>query len=86
MVLHVMYNLIGNAVEYTQKRTGGKIKIWLERGKPWNKVVVWDSGIGIPKKLQHMVFEPFFSRNSPNGTGIGLSFCESVMERLGRER
>ncbi len=83
MIRHVMYNLIGNAVEFSQKRRDGKIRIWLERGDQWNKVVVWDSGIGIPRDYQHQVFDMFFSRNSPNGTGIGLSFCKAVMEGIG---
>jgi len=83
MMLHVMFNLIGNAVEFSQKRSEGHVNIWLERGKSWNKVFVRDSGIGIPKKYLHLVFDPFFSRNSQNGTGIGLSFCKSVMEGVG---
>jgi len=83
MVLHVMFNLIGNAVEFSQKRPKGNVKIWLENSKGWNKIIVRDSGIGIPKKYLHLVFDPFFSRNSQNGTGIGLSFCKSVMEGVG---
>jgi len=83
MILHVFYNLIGNAVEYSQKRKSGRIRIFCGKEAKWNTVIIWDSGIGIPKNLQHRVFEPFFSRNSPNGTGIGLSFCKSVMEGLG---
>jgi len=83
MVLHVMFNLIGNAVEFSQKKPNGTVRIYLEPGDPWNKVIVRDTGIGIPKKYLHVVFDPFFSRNSQNGTGIGLSFCKSVMEGIG---
>ena len=83
MICHVMYNLIGNAVEFSQKKPDGKIRIWLEQGEQWNKVIVWDSGIGVPRHFQHQVFDMFFSRNSPNGTGIGLSFCKAVMEGIG---
>ncbi len=83
MMLHVMFNLIANAVEFSQKRKGGRIRIWYEQNNPWNKVYVRDTGIGIPRKYQHLIFDPFFSRNSLNGTGIGLSFCKSVMEGIG---
>jgi signal transduction histidine kinase len=83
MVLHVMFNLVANAVEFSQKSPNGQVKIWLEQGAEWNKVYFWDNGIGIPRKYLHLVFDPFFSRNSQNGTGIGLSFCKSVMEGVG---
>ena len=82
MILHVFFNLIGNAVEFSQKRFG-EVKIWFEKDEKWNKAVVWDSGIGIPRKCQHQIFDPFFSRDSQNGTGIGLSFCKSVLEGMG---
>lgn len=83
MLLHVMFNLISNGIEFCQKREGGEIKIWLSSEENWNKLFFWDSGVGVPQKYLLSIFEPFVSINSPNGTGIGLSFCKSVMEGLG---
>jgi signal transduction histidine kinase len=83
MFIHVIFNLIANAVEFAQKSKGGSIEISATPGRNWNTVVVRDTGIGIPKQFLQKVFNPFFSRNSMNGTGIGLPFCKSVVEGIG---
>ena len=83
MILHVLFNLLSNAVLFAQKKNGGEIKIWLERGADWNKVHVRDNGTGISRSDIHRIFDPFFSQSGHNGTGIGLSFCKSVLESIG---
>ena len=83
LFLHVLYNLIGNAVEFAQKKTDSSITITSEIAARWNTISVRDTGIGIPKKYLSRVFDPFFSRNSMNGTGIGLPFCKAVIEDMG---
>ncbi|MEQ8689926.1 MAG: HAMP domain-containing sensor histidine kinase [Pseudomonadales bacterium] len=83
LFLHVLYNLVANAVEFAQKKRGGVVKITTEIGLRWNKINVWDNGVGIPQKNLNQIFEPFFSKNSMNGTGIGLPFCKSVIESIG---
>ena len=72
IILHVMYNLIANAVEFSQKTKDALIKIGLTQKEEWNEVTVWDNGIGVTREHQQIIFEPFFSLNSPHGTGIGL--------------
>ncbi len=84
MLLHVLYNLIGNAVVFSQRsRYEPAIDISLTQTDAWNLVKVRDNGLGVPRDSLQRIFDPFFSQNSPNGTGIGLSFCKSVMEGLG---
>lgn len=85
ILLHIIYNLIGNAVEFAQKRSGGKVWIRLvsDTNSEFNELKVADSGIGIPKDNLSQVFEPFFSHGSMNGTGIGLSFCKYAMQEFG---
>lgn len=83
MMLHVIYNLIANGVEFAQKRKSGNVNITTRVTQKWNELCVRDTGIGISADHLSRVFDPFFSHNSMNGTGIGLSFCKSVVEGLG---
>ena len=40
-----------------------------------------DNGAGIPPDILPRLFEPFFS-GKPEGMGLGLSLCESIVERF----
>lgn len=87
----IMNNLINNAIKYTA--SGGiKIKIDEEKKNSRNYVVirVEDTGIGIPKDKQSIIWEEFrqvsegFNR-SFEGTGLGLSITKKFVDKLGGE-
>ena len=42
------------------------------------RVTIWDNGVGIPKTIQHKVFEPYFSAK-PEETGLGLTMAEDLI-------
>jgi two-component system, OmpR family, phosphate regulon sensor histidine kinase PhoR len=85
-VERIILNLLSNAVKFTD--VGGKIitSVWDEGDRIF--ISVKDSGIGIPKEKQEMVFKRFvqidksLSRNH-NGSGIGLSLSKSLVELHG---
>ena len=78
----VFLNLMDNALDAVGQ--GGKVVVTsgLE-GK--NLVVrVNDSGPGVPPEIAERIFDPFFTTKEPGqGTGLGLSVCHSIMQRLG---
>ena len=82
----VLYNLIDNAMKYTQD--GGRIQVSLEeRGEN----LVWrveDNGVGIPPKDLEHIFDRFYrvdkarSRET-GGTGLGLSIVRQLVQMHG---
>ncbi len=77
----MLTNLIDNALKYTDK---GYVKIFLERDGAYAKLVVEDTGIGIPEEHLDRIFERFYvvdrsrSRKS-GGTGLGLSIVKHIV-------
>lgn len=79
----IMLNLFSNAVKYTSP--GGAIEVKLKAQKEQLAISVKDTGIGIPKEKQSVIFERFtqvdssFSRKC-EGSGIGLALVKSLVE------
>jgi two-component system sensor kinase FixL len=46
------------------------------------EVVVEDSGPGLPKEQRERIFEPFHT-TKPNGMGVGLAICRTVVQSHG---
>jgi signal transduction histidine kinase len=48
------------------------------------EIYVDDSGPGVPEELRREIFEPFFTTSEAGeGTGLGLSVCESILHAVG---
>ena len=82
----VLSNIIGNAYKFTEK---GFIKIDAEISKN-NLVIIKieDSGIGIAKNKQQLIFEEFTQADDNiekkyGGTGLGLTISKKIIEILG---
>ncbi|WP_125152979.1 sensor histidine kinase [Clostridium rectalis] len=79
-------NLIINGIKYNSE--GIKIKVTLEEFFDIVEIIIEDNGIGIPKELEHDIFNPFVrvdsSRNSRSGgTGLGLAITKTIIEKHG---
>src|SRR3989339_867772 len=82
--IHVLYNLMKNALHYIQEVGHGEIYISLRKTAQSNQLIFRDTGQGIkPEDLPH-VFEWLYSRTR-HGTGLGLYFCQQVIKSLGGE-
>ncbi|MDO8335687.1 MAG: ATP-binding protein [Candidatus Saccharibacteria bacterium] len=82
----VMMNFIDNAIFYTPK--SGHIDITLQQTEKEILFEVTDSGIGVPKNVQHRLFTKFFraenARNArPDGTGLGLFMGQKIIDAQG---
>ncbi|MFM5952110.1 MAG: sensor histidine kinase [Micrococcales bacterium] len=87
MLTVAVKNLVENAIIYSNK--GDVVQVVVESGDDVAKILVKDSGIGIPKEEQARVFERFYrvdqSRSrETGGTGLGLSIVKhAAMSHLG---
>lgn len=80
LVVHVLFNLIKNALYYVQRAGKGSITISCAR----RCITVHDTGSGISRVARSQVFDRFYTTTSTGqGAGIGLSFCKMVMESIG---
>jgi len=82
LISRVIHNLLDNAIKYN--KVGGKIYIYseVENGKAY--IIIQDTGIGIPEKLQKLIWERFYkvdeSRSLEKGVGLGLSIVKEIIK------
>jgi signal transduction histidine kinase len=90
-LLHVVGNLVGNAVEFTAR--GGWVRIDAARADHdprWIRVSVADNGIGIDPEHHEMIFHEFAQVDSSrarqhHGTGLGLAIARNFVHLHGGE-
>ena len=83
----VLRNLVENAVNYTPD--GGSVDVHADVHDHRYRVIVQDTGPGIPPEDLSRVFERFYrvdkSRARPGGTGLGLAIVRNLVHVLGGE-
>ena len=84
----LMANLLSNSIDAVD--VSGRIRVRVSAAKKWSgakkdgvRLVVADSGSGIPADLRPNLFEPFFTTKSDVGTGLGLWVCKNIVEKHG---
>ena len=75
----MVYNICENAIKYNKE--GGNVKIWVGSTLEGPKIIVEDTGIGIPKEYQERIFERFYRVDKSHskeyeGTGLGLAIVK----------
>lgn len=80
----MIINLIDNAIKYSDKEKG-RIRISLKRNNQDAKIVVSNTGPGIPEAEQNRIFDQFYriekSRASTSGgSGLGLTIVQRIVE------
>jgi signal transduction histidine kinase len=80
LMVHVLFNLLKNALFYVGAAAGSEIVICIPANEE-NKLIFRDNGPGITPDILPHIFEKFYSK-SKHGTGIGLAFCQMVIENF----
>jgi two-component system OmpR family sensor kinase len=77
----LMLNLVSNALKFTPE--GGKVNLGLSKVNDWARLVVTDTGVGIPPEELPQVFERFYRvdkarTRSQGGAGLGLAIAQRI--------
>ena len=81
-IQQVVLNLVRNSIDALGDGGTGTITVATAPGSGMVEVVVADDGPGLPAEVRERVFEPFVS-TKPDGIGIGLSICRTIVEAHG---
>jgi two-component system phosphate regulon sensor histidine kinase PhoR len=78
----VLINLILNAIKYTEE---GKVEVMIEEEAKFGRIIIRDTGIGIPEEDLSRIFERFYRvdkarSRSVGGTGLGLAIVKHIVE------
>lgn len=76
MVMCIVNNLIGNAIQHTSR---GRIDVQLSDGE----LVVQDTGSGIPADALDRIFARRYRGAQSRGLGLGLYIVQRICDRLG---
>ncbi len=76
----VFVNIIDNAVKYTEK--GGLVLVVQTREEGCVRILIKDTGVGIPAQDIDRVKEKFFKSNKTvRGSGIGLAVADEIIKQ-----
>jgi signal transduction histidine kinase len=79
-----LYNLLLNSCEAVVPEAG-QINVGLSEVRGAVEIRVSDNGRGIPEIIRGQLFEPFISHGKENGTGLGLTVVQKIVQDHGGE-
>jgi PAS domain S-box-containing protein len=90
MIYQLFYNLINNSIKFSDDEKEPVVIITSElipnNGRLYHRIMVEDNGIGFNNKYAESIFTTFtrlHSKDSYEGSGLGLALCKKIVERHG---
>ncbi len=83
LIRQMLTNLMSNAIKFTPE--GGRVTVVLEEEASAARIVVQDTGKGIPEDQLEKIFERFHQVDASDtrehgGSGLGLAICKNIVE------
>lgn len=75
----VFYNLLLNSCQSVQTK-GGHVSVTVENNRNNLEIRVIDDGPGFDTSIRDKVFHPFVSHGKENGTGLGLTIAQKIVQ------
>ncbi len=85
-IRHLFQNLILNSIKFSKKGEDPHVVIDSTSNHKFVDIYVKDNGIGFDEKYADRIFQPFqrlHSRHEYEGSGIGLSICQKIVNQHG---
>lgn len=83
-LVFVLINLLKNALEALRYQDDGRVVVVVLNDSSGPRIEVIDNGPGIDSKVLPHIFDHFFTtKTRGSNTGVGLTFCRSVMQTFG---
>lgn len=86
-VRQLFANLIGNGAKYTREGVPARVVVTARRQGARVVVEVEDNGVGVEESERTLIFQRFHRSGAVRahfrGTGMGLSICQTVVQRHG---
>jgi two-component system sensor histidine kinase/response regulator len=87
-IKRVLTNLLGNAIKFTERGSvHTHVTYSTQAGRPWLRIEVDDTGIGLSEEALDRLFQPFSQGDPSNkrkfgGTGLGLVISHRLAEAM----
>lgn len=87
-VRQILNNLVGNAIDAMSKE-GGTLTLRTSpahdrrTGQSGIRILISDTGHGMPRHTSAHIFEPFYTTKGANGSGLGLWISSTLANRMG---
>ena len=75
----VFYNLLLNSCQSVQAR-GGHVSVTVQNSSSQLDIRIIDDGPGLDASIRDKVFHPFVSHGKENGTGLGLTIAQKIVQ------
>jgi signal transduction histidine kinase len=82
-VCQVVYNLLNNAIKFTNEGTITVIAEKKDKDDNFILLSIHDTGTGIDSEMLSKLFTKFATKSETGGTGLGLFISKSIIERHG---
>ena len=80
---HALMNLIKTCLASLARAGRGDIEIRLEPGRRENRLIIRDTGAGVPTSLLARIFDEYSALEAGSGTGPGLAFAKNAIRSFG---
>jgi signal transduction histidine kinase len=89
LMKHVLFNLLKNALYAIAAAGKGEVFMTIKpaeegKGKKLHQFIFKDTGSGMSSEVLRHIFDRFYTKTE-HGSGIGLAFCQSVIQSFGGE-
>jgi signal transduction histidine kinase len=85
----ILANLISNSIDAMGAVHGGSLRMRVRRASSWKapgmgyRIIVADTGCGIPLEIRKNLFVPFKTTKQVGGTGLGLWIVKQLVTKYG---